>query len=42
MVAAALAAFIDGDEARAKEVLVRDDVVDELYGQTMRGTDGAS
>jgi phosphate transport system protein len=37
MVTAALEAFIDGDVERAEEVLVRDDVVDALYGQTMRG-----
>ena len=39
MVSAALAAFLDGDEVRAKEVLVRDDVVDDLYGRTMRGVE---
>jgi phosphate transport system protein len=39
MVSAALGAFLDGDEERAKEVLVRDDVVDELYGKTMRSTE---
>jgi phosphate transport system protein len=37
MVTDALAAFLDSDEVRAKDVLVRDDIVDELYGQTMRG-----
>jgi phosphate transport system protein len=39
MLSSALVAFVDGDEARAKEVLVRDDIVDELYGQTMRGVE---
>jgi len=39
MVSAALGAFLDGDEERAKEVLVRDDAVDELYGRTMRGAE---
>jgi phosphate transport system protein len=37
MVSAALDAFVAGDGDRAEDVLVRDDVVDELYGQTMRG-----
>jgi phosphate transport system protein len=36
MLSAALDAFVSGDAERAEEVLVRDDVVDELYGQTMR------
>jgi phosphate transport system protein len=36
MVASALDAFLDGDEVGAKAVLVQDDVVDELYGSTMR------
>ncbi len=36
MVASALDAFLDGDEEAAKAVLVQDDVVDELYGRTMR------
>ncbi|MGO8995396.1 MAG: phosphate signaling complex protein PhoU [Polyangiaceae bacterium] len=39
MVSAALEAFLDGDEERAREVLVRDDIVDDLYGRTMRGTE---
>jgi phosphate transport system protein len=39
MVSAALGAFLAGDEECAKEVLVRDDVVDELYGRTMRGAE---
>jgi phosphate transport system protein len=37
MVRAALEAFVDGDAARAEEVLVLDDAVDELYGRTVRG-----
>jgi phosphate transport system protein len=36
MVSSALDAFLAGDEDRAKAVLVQDDVVDELYGSTMR------
>jgi phosphate transport system protein len=36
MLATALDAFIEGDEERAKAVLMQDDVVDELYGSTMR------
>jgi phosphate transport system protein len=39
MVAAALDAFLDGDEAGARAVLLNDDVVDELYGKTMRATE---
>jgi phosphate transport system protein len=39
MLTSALAAFVEGDEVLAKEVLARDDVVDELYGQTMRGAE---
>jgi phosphate transport system protein len=37
MVASALDAFLDGDDESAREVLLRDDIVDELYGKTMRG-----
>jgi phosphate transport system protein len=40
MVAAALDSFLDGDEERAKAVLLEDDVVDELYGTTMRAIEG--
>ena len=36
MLSTALDAFIEGDEERAKAVLMQDDVVDELYGSTMR------
>jgi len=36
MVASALDAFLQGDDARAREVLLQDDVVDALYGKTMR------
>jgi phosphate transport system protein len=36
MVASALEAFLEGDDDRAREVLLRDDVVDALYGKTMR------
>ncbi len=36
MVASALEAFLEGDDARALDVLLRDDVVDALYGKTMR------
>jgi phosphate transport system protein len=36
MVASALEAFLEGDDAAAREVLLQDDVVDELYGKTMR------
>jgi phosphate transport system protein len=36
MVASALEAFLEGDDAGAREVLLQDDVVDELYGKTMR------
>ncbi len=36
MVASALQAFLDGDDAGARAVLLRDDVVDELYGKMMR------
>jgi phosphate transport system protein len=36
MVASALDAFLEGDDAGAREVLLRDDLVDELYGKTMR------
>jgi phosphate transport system protein len=39
MVSAALDAFLDGDEERAKAVLAQDDVVDDLYGKTMRGVE---
>jgi phosphate transport system protein len=37
MVSAALEAFVTGDGERAEEVLVHDDIVDDLYGQTVRG-----
>jgi phosphate transport system protein len=37
MVSTALEAFVASDEARAREVLLRDDIVDELYGRTLRG-----
>jgi phosphate transport system protein len=36
MVASALDAFLEGDDAGARAVLLRDDIVDELYGKTMR------
>jgi phosphate transport system protein len=36
MLRAALDAFVDGDAARARRVLARDDEVDALYGQTLR------
>ena len=36
MVSTALDAFIEEDEQGAKAVLAQDDVVDELYGATMR------
>ncbi len=36
MVKAALDAFLEGDDESAREVLLRDDIVDELYGKTMR------
>jgi phosphate transport system protein len=39
MVATALEAFIAGDTERAREVLVRDDVVDELYGRALRSAE---
>jgi phosphate transport system protein len=37
MLSTALDAFVAGDGERAEEVLAHDDIVDELYGQTMRG-----
>jgi phosphate transport system protein len=37
MVTAALDAFVLGDGERAEEVLLHDDIVDELYGRTVRG-----
>jgi len=37
MLAEALEAFAAEDEPRAEQVLVRDDVVDEIYGRTIRG-----
>jgi phosphate transport system protein len=36
MLREALEAFVDGEAERAREVLVRDDVVDELYGRIIR------
>jgi phosphate transport system protein len=39
MLSAALDAFLEGDEERAQAVLVQDDVVDDLYGKTMRGVE---
>jgi phosphate transport system protein len=39
MVSGALQAFVGEDEARAQEVLVHDDVVDAMYGETMRAVE---
>ena len=36
MVASALEAFLEGDDVGARAVLLQDDVVDALYGKTMR------
>ena len=36
MVSVALEAFLEGDERRAQDVLVRDEIVDQLYVRAMR------
>ena len=39
MVSAALDAFVDGNQERARAVILQDDEVDELYGGTLRAVE---
>jgi phosphate transport system protein len=39
MVSAALQAFVEGNQERARQVILQDDEVDELYGGTLRAVE---